>query len=77
MVRRAAYGIVMLCAVGGALVAFRHDWQDAALIGLFGMGALVTARKMAWEGRQEYDFQTTHVWAPTPSAANAAESAAD
>jgi hypothetical protein len=51
IVRRIAQGIVVLCAAGGVLVAVRHDWPGAALIGLLGAWALVTARKMAWKLR--------------------------
>jgi hypothetical protein len=52
IVRRIAQGIVVLCAAGVALVATRQDWPDVALIGLLGAGAVVTARKMAWQLRQ-------------------------
>jgi hypothetical protein len=51
IVRRIAQGIVVLCAAGSVFVAFRHDWPDAALIGLLGAWALVTARKMTWKLR--------------------------
>jgi hypothetical protein len=53
IVRRIAYVVVLLCAVGGMFVATRQDWPDAALIGLVGALALVTARKMAWRLRQD------------------------
>jgi uncharacterized membrane protein YuzA (DUF378 family) len=59
IVRRVAQAIVVLCAVGSALVASRQDWPDAALIGLFGAWALVTARKMTWKLRQDPDDATT------------------
>ena len=52
VVRRIAQGIVVLCAIGGVLVAARADWPDAVLIGLLGAWAIVTARKMAWKLRQ-------------------------
>ncbi|MCU1663305.1 MAG: hypothetical protein JWR58_3370 [Pseudonocardia sp.] len=55
IVRRIAQAIVVLCAVGSALVASRQNWPDAALIGLFGAWALVTARKMTWKLRQDPD----------------------
>jgi hypothetical protein len=51
LVHRIAQGIVALCAVGVALVASRQDWPDAAMVGLFGAWAVVTARKMAWKLR--------------------------
>jgi hypothetical protein len=60
IVRRIAQGIVVLCAVGSVLVAFRHDWPDAALIGLFGAWAMVTARKMAWKLRLAREADTTY-----------------
>jgi hypothetical protein len=41
------------------VVASRQDWPDAALIGLFGAWALVTARKMTWKLRQDPDGATT------------------
>jgi hypothetical protein len=60
IVRRIAQGIVVLCAVGGTLVASRHDWPDAALIGLLGVWALVTARKMAWKLRLDSGADPTY-----------------
>lgn len=60
IVRRAAQGIFMLCAAGSALMAGMHHWQDAALIGLLGAWALVTARKMAWKLRLDRDAGETY-----------------
>jgi uncharacterized membrane protein YfcA len=60
IVRRFAQGIVVLCAVGGTLAAVGHDLQDAALIWLVGVWALVTARKMAWKLRLARDGETTY-----------------
>jgi hypothetical protein len=60
VVRRVAQGIVVLCAAGGVLVASRHDWPDAALIGLLGVWALVTARKMTWNMRLAGGAETTY-----------------
>jgi hypothetical protein len=59
IVRRIAQGIVVLCAAGSAVVASRQDWPDAALIGLFGAWALVTARKLTWKLRQDPDNAAT------------------
>jgi hypothetical protein len=50
-VRRIAQAILVLCAAGTIVLATRQDWLDAALIGLLGAWALVTARKMAWKLR--------------------------
>lgn len=58
IVRRIAQGIVVLCAVGVALLATRGDWPDAGLIGLLGAWAVVTARKMAWKLRQDREGTT-------------------
>ncbi|MDT5081116.1 MAG: hypothetical protein QOJ80_5753, partial [Mycobacterium sp.] len=44
--------ILVLCAAGTIVLATRQDWLDAALIGLLGAWALVTARKMAWRLRR-------------------------
>ncbi|MDT7760066.1 MAG: hypothetical protein QOH27_5964 [Mycobacterium sp.] len=60
IVRRIAQGMVVLCAAGCALAATRHDWPDAALIGLLGAWAVVTARKMAWKLRLAAGTDTTY-----------------
>ncbi|MDT5400655.1 MAG: hypothetical protein QOK33_3886, partial [Mycobacterium sp.] len=60
IVRRIAQGMVVLCAAGCALAATRHDWPDAALIGLLGAWAVVTARKMAWKLRLAAGADTTY-----------------
>ena len=53
-VRRIAQAILALCVAGAIVLATRRDWADAALIGLLGALALVTARKMAWRLRQAH-----------------------
>ena len=64
VLRRVAQAIVVLCAVGCAAVAATGDWPDAALIGLIGALALVTARMTTWQLRQGDEWATVVATAP-------------
>ena len=57
--RRIAQGIVVLCAIGCALLAVQGDVVDAALVALLGALALVTARMMTWRLRPGHDWSMT------------------
>lgn len=67
LVRRTAQGIAVLCAVGTVWLAGGHDWSDAALIGLLGAWALVTARKMTWKLRRGPEWASYSAWPDTAS----------
>jgi hypothetical protein len=58
VLRRVAQVVVVLCAVGCAVIAVHGDWPDAALIGLVGALALVTVRMTTWRLRQDDEWTT-------------------
>jgi hypothetical protein len=61
VLRRVAQAVVVLGAAGSAVVVSTGDWPDAALIGLVGALALVTARMTTWRLRQGDDWATASV----------------
>jgi hypothetical protein len=63
VLRRVAQVLVVMSAIGSVAIVLWGDWPDAALTGLLGALALVTARMTTWRLRHGHEWTTATVTA--------------